>query len=257
MEMDKKRKRTFYEAVIKRPTDFTMALLAIVLLSPLLLIVALLVRIKHGKGVIFKQKRVGYKRKVFWFYKFRSMSNKRDANGDLLPDRERLTKFGKFIRTTSLDELPQLFNILKGDMSIIGPRPKDVKECVFFNDEQCKRFLARPGVSGLAQVNGRNSINFEKVVEFDIKYVEKITWWGDVKIFFKTFFVVFKRKGIDAQISPTETHHLCDYYNDILLRRGDVSQEKYDELVAFSKTLNVKDIMPSVDQQRADTGVAS
>jgi lipopolysaccharide/colanic/teichoic acid biosynthesis glycosyltransferase len=247
--METKRKRGFYEAVIKRPTDFLMALFAIIFLSPLLVVVALLVRIKHGKGVIFKQKRVGYKRKVFWFYKFRSMSNKRDANGDLLPDRERLTKFGKFIRKTSLDELPQLFNILKGDMSIIGPRPKDVKECVFFNEEQCKRFLARPGVSGLAQVNGRNSINFEKVVEFDIKYVEKITWWRDVKIFFKTFFVVFKRKGIDAEISPTETHHLCDYYNDILLRRGDVSQEKYDELVAFSKTLNVKDIMPPVDEQ--------
>ena len=230
--------------------DFTVALFAIIFLSFLILFLAMLVRIKHGKGVIFKQKRVGRDRKVFWFYKFRSMSNKRDANGDLLPDRERLTKFGKFIRKTSLDEIPQLFNILKGDMSFIGPRPKDVKECVFFNEQQCQRFLVRPGVTGLAQVNGRNSINFEKVVEFDVKYVQKVTFWRDVKIFFKTFFVVFRRKGIDAEISPTETHHLCDYYNDILLRRGDVTQEEYDQRVAFSKTLNVKDVMPSSDAQK-------
>jgi len=109
----------------------------------------------------------------------------------------------------------------------------------------------RPGVSGLAQVNGRNSINFEKIVEFDIKYVEKVTLWRDVKIFFKTFFVVFRRKGIDAETSPTETMHVCDYYNDILLRRGDVSQEEYDARVAFSKTLKAKDIMPSADEQSA------
>jgi len=249
--METKRKRTIYEIVVKRPADFLCALLAIILLSPVILFVAFLVRIKHGKGVIFKQKRVGLGRKVFWFYKFRSMSNKRDANGELLPDRDRVTKFGKFIRKTSLDELPQLFNILKGNMSFIGPRPKDVKECVFFNEEQCKRFLVRPGVSGLAQVNGRNAINFEKVVEFDIKYVKKITFWRDVKIFFKTFFVVFKRKNIDADISPKDTHHLCDYYNDLLLRRGDISQEVYDTRIEFSKTLNVKDIMPSSDEQAA------
>jgi len=245
--MNIKRKRTIYELIFKRPLDFFCALLAIIMLSPIFLILAFLVRVKHGKGIIFKQKRVGKNRKIFWFYKFRSMSNKRDENGELLPDRERLTKFGKFIRKTSLDELPQLWNILKGDMSFIGPRPKDVKECVFFNDEQCQRFAVHPGVSGLAQINGRNSINFEKVVEFDIKYVKKVSFWGDVKIFFKTFFVVFKRRDIDAKISPTETHHFCDYYNDLLLRRGDITQQEYDERVQFSKTLEVGDRLQSRD----------
>jgi len=246
--METKRKRTFYEVVVKRPADFICALLAIIVLSPLIFFVAFLVRVKHGKGVIFKQKRVGLGRKVFWFYKFRSMSNKRDANGELLPDRDRVTKFGKFIRKTSLDELPQLFNILKGNMSFIGPRPRDVRECVFLDEEKCKRFLVRPGVSGLAQVNGRNSIGFDRVVEYDTKYVSKVTWWRDVKIFFKTFFVVFKRRGIESQV---EAKNLGEYYGDTLLRREEISQEEYDERVEFSKTLNVKDIMPSSDEQKA------
>jgi lipopolysaccharide/colanic/teichoic acid biosynthesis glycosyltransferase len=255
--MKNKRKRTFYETVVKRPADFLFVLVLLAALSWLLLIIAVLSKIFCGRS-IYKQKRVGKGRKIFWFYKFSSMNNKRDANGNPLPDRERITKYGKFIRKTSLDELLQLLNILKGDMSFIGPRPKDIKECVFFNEEQCARFAVRPGISGLAQVNGRNSMNFEKIVEFDTKYVQKVSFWGDFKILFKTFFVVFKRKGIDANISINETHHVCDYYCDILLRRGDISREEYDARIQFSKTLNAKDFMPSIDMQReCEIGVAT
>jgi len=251
---EKKRRRGFYEVVLKRPMDFFGALFLLVLLSPLLLIVVLLEIIFHGWPPIFKQKRVGRRARVFWLYKFRSMSNKRDANGELLPDKQRLTKFGKFIRKTSIDELPQLFNILKGNMSFIGPRPKDVKECVFFTDEQCGRFRVRPGVTGLAQVSGRNSIRFDEIAKLDNKYADRITLWGDIKIAFRTVGVIFRRKAIDAEVSQGD--HLCIYYNDLLLSRGEVTQEEYDKRVAFSKTLKAKDIMPSIDQQRRTEAVA-
>ena len=226
----------------------------LIVLSPLLLIVCILELLFHGWPVTFKQRRVGKKQKVFWFYKFRSMSNKRDKNGDLLPDKQRLTRFGKFIRKTSIDELPQLWNILWGSMSFIGPRPKDIKECVFFNDEQCGRFRVKPGLSGLAQVNGRNSITFEKIAEYDNKYADKITFWGDVAIVFKTFMTLFKRKDIDSQVQTTG--HLCFYYNDLLLNRGDITREEYDKRVAFSKTLRVGTIMPSIDLQRQTEAAA-
>jgi len=256
--MKNKRRRTFYEVAIKRPVDFFCALVLLVALSWLLLTVAVLSKVFCGRSV-YKQKRVGRNRKVFWFYKFSSMNYKKDANGNPLPDKDRITKYGKFIRKTSLDELLQLWNILKGDMSFIGPRPKDIKECVFFSEEQCKRFDVKPGITGLAQVNGRNSMNFEKVIEFDIKYVQKIGFWGDFKILIKTFFVVFKRKGVDPNISINETHHVCDYYCDLLLRRGDISREEYDARIQFSKTLNNKDVMPSSICARHDdeTGKAA
>jgi len=244
----KKRRRTFYQVMVKRPLDFFGALFLLIVLSPILLILVFLEIIFHGWPPIFKQKRVGKGRKVFWFYKFRSMSNKRDKNGELLPDVQRVTKFGKFLRKTSIDELPQLINILKGSMSFIGPRPKDVKECVFFNDEQCDRFRVKPGITGLAQVSGRNSIRFDQVAKLDNKYASRITFWGDVKICFKTIGVIFCRKAIDAEVQNGD--HLCFYYNDLLLSRGEITKEEYDKRVAFSKTLKARDIMPSLDEQR-------
>jgi len=245
------RKVTVYERFLKRPLDFFGALFLALFLTfviPIIPIVAVLVRIKHGKGIIFTQRRVGKDKRVFNFYKFRSMSNKRDENGDLLPDVQRTTKFGKFIRKTSLDELPQLWNIIKGDMSFIGPRPKDVKECVFFNDEQCKRFQVRPGITGLAQVSGRNSINFEQIAVFDAEYAKKVSLWKDIKIGFRTIGIVFKKESIDAdnQIGG----HFCTYYNDLLLERGDIIREEYDMRIEFSKKLAVGMIMPSIDEQR-------
>jgi len=177
------------------------------------------------------------------------MSNKRDKEGNLLPDKQRITKFGKFIRKTSIDELPQLFNILFGQMSFIGPRPKDIKECVFFTAEQCGRFRVRPGISGLAQVNGRNNITFDKVAEFDNQYADKITFWGDVKIVFRTFASVFSRKGIDSNVNAN-TGHFCFYYNDLLLQEGRITQDEYDHRVAFSKTLKAGMRMPSVCEQK-------
>jgi lipopolysaccharide/colanic/teichoic acid biosynthesis glycosyltransferase len=240
---------TLYELLFKRAIDITGALTAILILSPILILVAILVRIKHGRGIIFKQKRVGRGRKVFTVYKFRSMSNKCDQNGDLLPDKDRITNFGKFIRKTSLDELPQLFNVLKGDMSLIGPRPKDVKECVFFNNEQCGRYAVRPGVTGLQQVNGRNSLDFEGVVKYDLKYVHKITFLGDMIIFFKTFWVVLAQKDIDS--NNQSANNFCFMYNDLLLQRGDITRGEYDRRIAFSKTLKVGQIMPTIDEQRA------
>lgn len=253
MSVEKKRKRTFYEVLLKRPIDFLGALILLLVLSPILLIVVFFEIIFHGWPPVFKQKRVGRKARVFWFYKFRSMSNKRDAAGDLLPDKQRITGFGKFIRKTSIDELPQLINILKGNMSFIGPRPKDVKECVFFNDEQCGRFRVKPGITGLAQVNGRNSIRFDEIAKLDNKYADRITFWGDVRIAFKTVGVIFRRKAIDAEVQQGD--HLCIYYNDLLLSRGEITKEEYDKRVAFSKTLKAGAVMPSIDEQRNSEAV--
>lgn len=243
---ERKRRRTIYEVLFKRPIDFFAALLLLILLSPIFLIVAFLVRIKHGKPVFFKQRRVGRNSRVFSVYKFRSMSDKRDKNGELLPDRERLTKFGKFIRKTSLDELPQFFNILKGDMSFIGPRPRTTEECVFLNEKQCKRFAVRPGISGLAQVSGRNSIALDKVTEYDNKYARNVSAWGDIKICFRTVFVVLRRKNVDGN---TEGQNATEYYGARLLRLGDVSQKEYDERINFAKTLKVGDTMLSIPRR--------
>ncbi|MCL2228649.1 MAG: sugar transferase [Firmicutes bacterium] len=244
------KKRGIYEVFIKRVLDLTMAFLAVLFLSWFLLFIALLVRIKHGKGVIYKQRRVGRNKRVFWFYKFRSMSNAKDEDGNLLPDTERLTRFGKFLRRTSIDELPQLFNIIKGDMSFIGPRPKDVKECVFFNEEQRQRFLSRPGISGLAQVNGRNAFNFEHVSEYDNKYVKKVTLWRDIKIFFKTFFVVLKPTAVDAE---SHGFHMSEYYCDLLLKRKEISIDDYTTGVMMSGTIKVGEIMPEFEWMRTKT----
>lgn len=176
---------------------------AIIILSPILLIVAILVKTKLGSPVIFKQERPGLNEKIFKMYKFRSMTDAKDENGELLPDEERLTSFGKKLRSTSLDELPELFNIFKGDMSIVGPRPLLVQYLNRYNQEQRKRHLTRPGITGLAQVEGRNSLSWQDKFQFDISYVNDITFLLDVKIVLKTIKVVFKKEGINSQNAAT------------------------------------------------------
>lgn len=185
-----------YQKFFKRFLDIVLSLIALIGLSWLLLIVAVLVKIKLGSPVLFKQARPGKDEKIFNLYKFRTMTDERDENGDLLPDDARLTKFGRFLRSTSLDELPEVFNILKGDMSVIGPRPLLVEYLPYYTEEERHRHDVRPGLSGLAQVNGRNTITWEEKFAYDVEYVENITFWGDVKLIFKTVLKVVKRSDI-------------------------------------------------------------
>ena len=192
-----------YAQYIKRPMDIILSLMAIVCLAPVLLLVAVLVRKKLGKPLIFTQERPGLHEKIFKLYKFRSMTDERDENGELLPDEVRLTPFGKFLRSTSLDELPELFNILKGDMSVVGPRPLLVKYLPLYNEFQKHRHDVRPGLSGLAQINGRNGISWEQKFEYDVEYTKNITFLGDWKIILLTFKKVFFREGINAENSAT------------------------------------------------------
>lgn len=198
-----KHKLGIYEKYIKRPQDFLCALAATVVLSPVILITAVLIRIKLGAPVIFTQERPGKDGKIFKLYKFRTMTNAKDENGELLSDEVRLTKFGKILRSTSLDELPELFNMLKGDMSVVGPRPLLVKYLPLYNENQARRHEVRPGFTGLAQVNGRNAITWEEKFDWDIKYVDNITFLGDWKIIFKTVITVLKRDGISSETSAT------------------------------------------------------
>src|SRR5690554_5605365 len=188
-----------YRKYFKRPMDFILSLMAIVVLSPVLIIVGILVRIKLGSPVLFKQQRPGINEKIFTMYKFRTMTDERDKNGELLPDVERLTKFGKFLRSTSLDELPELTNIIKGDMSIVGPRPQLVSDMYFMTTEQRRRHIVRPGLTGWAQVNGRNNISWEEKLSFDLQYIEKVTFLKDLEIIFLTIIKVFKRDGIKSE----------------------------------------------------------
>lgn len=192
-----------YAKYIKRWLDFILSLLAIIILSPILLIVAILVRIKLGSPVIFKQKRPGLHEKIFTLYKFRTMTDEKDNNGNLLPDDQRLTKFGKLLRSTSLDELPELFNILKGNMSIVGPRPLLVKYLPLYNDHQKHRHDVRPGFTGWAQCNGRNAISWEEKFDLDVYYVKHVAFILDLSIIFKTIKIVFLREGISSDTSAT------------------------------------------------------
>lgn len=196
-------KKNIYRNHLKRPMDAILSFIAFIILSPVLLIVAMLVRIKLGSPIIFKQERPGLNEKIFTLYKFRTMTDKRDENGELLPDSVRLTKFGKFLRSTSLDELPELFNILKGDMSIIGPRPLLVQYLLLYNEQQKRRHNVRPGLSGLAQINGRNAISWEDRFSLDVKYVENVSFIGDWKIIFLTIKKVFVREGINSETTAT------------------------------------------------------
>ena len=185
-----------YAKYIKRILDFILSLIALIVLSPVLLVVAILVRIKLGSPIIFKQQRPGKDEKIFTLYKFRTMTDKKDENGNLLPDSERLTKFGKVLRSTSLDELPELVNILKGDMSIVGPRPLLVEYLPLYSEEQKHRHDVRPGLTGWAQVNGRNSITWTEKFKLDVYYVENVSFLLDLKIIFLTIKQVICRKNI-------------------------------------------------------------
>lgn len=192
-----------YEAVFKRPLDILMSGVAIILLLPVFGVVALMVRFKLGSPILFKQQRPGLNGKIFTIYKFRTMTDEKDENGELLPDGQRLTKFGKWLRSTSLDELPELFNILNGDMSIVGPRPLLVEYLPRYNEKQRRRHDVMPGLTGFAQVSGRNGIGWEEKFEDDLGYVDKITFIGDMKIILDTVKVVFKREGIDGAGAAT------------------------------------------------------
>lgn len=192
-----------YRKFLKRWMDFVLALVAIIVLSPVFIIVAILVRFKLGSPVLFKQKRPGLHEKIFMMYKFRTMTEERDESGELLPDAVRLTKFGKMLRRTSLDELPELFNILKGDMSLVGPRPLLIQYLELYNAHQRRRHEVRPGLSGLAQISGRNAISWEEKFNLDVQYVDNVSFLGDWKIIFFTIKKVFMKEGINAEASAT------------------------------------------------------
>lgn len=198
-----RRRKGFYEACIKRPLDFVCALGGIIVLSPVLLVTAGLVTIKLGSPVIFKQERPGLNEKIFTLYKFRTMTEEKDEKGNLLPDEIRLTKFGKWLRSTSLDELPELFNVVKGDMSIVGPRPLLVKYLDYYDRNQKHRHDVRPGITGYAQVNGRNTVSWEKRFAMDVWYTRHITFKGDMRILTKTVKTVLRKEGISSDTSET------------------------------------------------------
>ena len=202
-------KSGIYRRFFKRPMDFFLSLTALIILSPVLVIIGLLVRIKLGSPVIFKQERPGLNEKIFTMYKFRSMTDEKDENGKLLPDSTRLTTFGRILRSTSLDELPELFNVLKGDMSLVGPRPLATQYLPYYTSDERLRHTVRPGVSGLAQINGRNIAMWEQRFTFDIKYTQNITFIGDVMIIIKTITKVISRadigeRNVDAPIDFDE-----------------------------------------------------
>lgn len=227
--------RNLYTLFFKRFFDFIISLMAIVVLSPIFIIISLLSLIILGGNPIFKQYRLGKDRKIFAVYKFRSMTNKKDKDGNLLPDKDRITKWGTILRKLSLDELPQLFNILKGDMSIIGPRPRMVEECVFLDETQQDRFKVRPGITGWAQVNGRNNITLDKVVQFDKEYVQKLTFWFDIKIAFKTVGCLFSRKDVNKEGTVSN-----EFHGDYLLRTGQIDGEYYKERITLAKQMIAK-----------------
>ncbi|HFM5996303.1 TPA: sugar transferase, partial [Enterococcus faecium] len=192
------RKKTFYQLFGKRILDILLSGIALIVLSPIILIVGFLVRIKLGSPIIFKQERPGKSEKIFSMYKFRTMTDERDHNGEYLPDEIRLTKFGKILRATSLDELPELWNILKGDMSIVGPRPLLVEYLPLYSEKQRKRHNVRPGLTGLAQVNGRNAISWEEKFDLDVYYVDKISFFNDLIIIIQTCKKVIKKENINT-----------------------------------------------------------
>ena len=230
------RGRGFYAKYIKRIIDIFCALGAIIVFSWLYIIVAVLVRIKLGSPVLFTQPRPGKDEKIFKMYKFRTMTDARDEKGNLLPDDVRLTKFGRALRATSMDELPEAFNILKGDMSVIGPRPQLVRDMTFMTPEQRKRHSVRPGLSGLAQTRGRNALAWDDKLATDLEYIQNVTFLGDVRIVFDTVKqVFFKGKGLEG--SAVDEIDITDDYGDYLLKNGRVSKEEYDHKQAEAREL--------------------
>lgn len=231
-----KEKANLYERYIKRLLDIICALAALIVFGWLYIIVAVLVRVKLGSPVLFTQPRPGKDEKIFKLYKFRTMTDARDENGKLLPDDVRLTKFGKALRSTSLDELPEAFNILKGDMSVIGPRPQLVRDMVFMTPEQRLRHTVRPGLSGLAQTRGRNALSWDGKLETDLEYIQHVTFLGDLKIIFDTVKqVFFRQKGLEN--SDVDEVEITDDFGDYLLKAGRVSMEEYKERQVEAKTL--------------------
>lgn len=225
--------KNIYRKYIKRLQDFLLASIAFIILSPIIAITAILVHFKLGSPVLFKQKRPGLNEKVFTMYKFRSMTDEKDVDGNLLSDEIRLTSFGSKLRSTSLDELPELLNIIKGDMSIVGPRPQLVRDMVFMTDEQRQRHSVRPGLTGLAQVSGRNDIKWEDKLAYDLEYLEKMSFLYDWKIIFQTVFKVFKKDGITTGDMAT-----AEDLGDYLLHSGQIDAQTYNELLESSKTYN-------------------
>ena len=196
-------KQGFYEKYIKRPQDFFCASAATMVLSPVLAGTAFMVKKKLGSPVLFRQDRPGKNGEVFKLYKFRTMTDERDENGEMLSDEQRLTRFGRLLRSTSLDELPELFNIIKGDMSVVGPRPLLVRYLPRYNEHQARRHEVRPGLTGLAQIKGRNSISWQERFNYDVDYVDEITFLNDLSIIFRTVETIISRKGVSSETSVT------------------------------------------------------
>ena len=230
------RKQGIYERYVKRILDIVCALAALIVFCWLYAILAILVRIKLGSPVLFTQPRPGKDEKIFRLYKFRSMTDARDENGNLLPDEVRLTSFGKALRATSLDELPEVINILRGDMSVIGPRPQLVRDMVFMTPEQRLRHTVRPGLSGLAQTRGRNAISWDGKLATDLEYIQNVTFLGDVKIILDTVKqVFFHQKGLeDSDVDEVE---ITDDFGDYLLKAGRVDKEEYERKQAEARGL--------------------
>lgn len=222
-----------YKNYIKRPMDAVLAVFATVVLSPVLFVLIVIGAIAMRGNPFFTQQRPGKDEKIFKLIKFRTMTNQRDENGKLLPDEVRLVPYGKFLRSTSLDELPELFNIIKGDMAIVGPRPQLVRDMVFMTEEQRTRHTIRPGLTGLAQVNGRNNMSWERKFAFDLKYIsDGITLLSDIKIIVKTVVKVFQRDGITEEGMAT-----AEDLGDYLLEKGEVEKEQYDRLQEQAREL--------------------
>ena len=213
-----------YAKGLKRLMDFMLSLFALIVLFPILLVLVIVGAIVMKGNPFFTQLRPGKDEKIFKLIKFRSMTCEKDADGNLLPDEKRLTRYGEILRSTSLDELPELINILKGDMSIVGPRPQLVRDMVFMTPEQRHRHSVRQGLTGLAQCSGRNSMSWEQKIAYDLEYVDNITFWGDVKIIFKTVIKVFKRDGITEEGMATAAD-----YGDYLLSKGEVTKQEYEQ----------------------------
>ncbi len=221
-----KQKKTIYEMCFKRFFDIVLSFLALIILSPLFIILFICSWIALRGRAVFAQYRPGKNGKVFKLYKFRSMTNKTDESGNLLPDKDRITKYGKFLRKLSLDELPQIWNILKGDMSIIGPRPRQVKDMIFYDKDVLRAYEIRPGLTGLSQVSGgRSEASWQSIFEKDLQYRERITFWGDVKIFFKTIGVIFKSDSATGGAEESKREY---YYCDHLLKQNLITKEQYD-----------------------------
>ncbi len=224
-----------YSKYLKRVIDFLLSLIATVILSPLILVLAIIGSIIYKGNPFFTQFRPGKDGKIFKIVKFRSMTNKRNKNGELLSDDERLNSYGKFLRLSSLDELPSLVNILAGEMAIVGPRPQLVKDMVFMTEEQKKRHTVRPGLTGLAQCSGRNNMTWERKFEYDLEYIEKITFWNDFKIVVKTFFKVIERDGVNEEGMTTSLD-----FGDWLLKEGKLEKADYEKGQTVAKELMKK-----------------